>query len=158
MQFRIQRSQKKHQYSDELFLRKPVHRERPLLILAAVKVDFLPGIHNNMVVDRLSTTFAALSDPTRRRILNRLTRGPATVHELARPFSISQQAISKHLAYLERAQLIEKSRCGREQVCTLKPAAIKGVATWASRYRRFWDESYDRLDELLVELKNQGNE
>lgn len=111
-----------------------------------------------MVVDKLSTTFAALSDPTRRHILNRLMRGPASVHELTRPFSISQQAISKHLAYLERAKLIEKNRIGREHVCALKPAAIKDVAKWASQYQRFWDENYKRLDKLLVELKKEGHE
>jgi len=98
-----------------------------------------------MVVNRLSSAFAALSDPTRRAILDRLARGPATLNQLARPFSISQQAISKHVAYLERAQLIEKQRRGRESLCTLRPRAIRQVATWADGYSRFWEDSFDRL-------------
>lgn len=103
-------------------------------------------------MDRLSSAFAALSDPTRRSIVDRLSRGAATVNELAKPFDMSQQAISKHLAYLERASLIEKQRRGREQVCSLRPGAIKKVAEWADRYRRHWDESLQRMDALLVTL------
>ncbi len=106
-----------------------------------------------MVVDNLSTTFAALSDPTRRLIVDRLTRGPATVNELAAPFSISQQAVSKHLAYLERARLIEKRREGRQHICALTPDAIREVAQWAEKYRRFWEASFDKLDEYLQHLK-----
>lgn len=106
-----------------------------------------------MVVDSLSTTFAALSDPTRRMILNRLARGPAAVNELARPFAISQQAISKHLACLESAHLIVKQRRGRERFCSLKPRAIRRVAEWADGYRKFWEKSYERLDALLEEMK-----
>jgi DNA-binding transcriptional ArsR family regulator len=89
-----------------------------------------------MVVDYLSATFAALSDPTRRSIVDRLTDGPATVNELAEPFSISQQAVSKHLAYLETARLIERQRDGRQNFCALKPGAIREVAKWADGYRR----------------------
>jgi DNA-binding transcriptional ArsR family regulator len=108
-----------------------------------------------MVVDNLSSAFAALSDPTRRTILHRLARGPATVNELAKPFEISQQAISKHVAYLERARLIEKRRRGREHLCALRPNAIKRVAEWADGYRRFWSESFERLDTLLAEMKEK---
>ena len=110
-------------------------------------------IHNHIVVDSLSTTLAAVCDPTRRSILHRLTAGPATVGELAKPFGISQQAVSKHLAYLERAGLIEKRRSGRSGVCTLNPGPLRKVAAWTEEYRRFWDESHDRLDSYLEELK-----
>jgi DNA-binding transcriptional ArsR family regulator len=106
-------------------------------------------------VDLLSTTFSALSNPTRRSVVDRLTRGPATVNELAEPFSMSQQAISKHLAYLERARLIKKRREGRQHFCSLNPGAIREVAIWAESYRRFWEESYERLDALLEEMKTQ---
>lgn len=112
-------------------------------------------IHNNLVVDTLSTVFAALSDPTRRRIVDQLTRGQASVNELAAPFAISQQAISKHIAYLERARLIEKRREGREHFCTLNPRVIRDVALWAESYRRFWEESYERLETLLGELQQR---
>jgi DNA-binding transcriptional ArsR family regulator len=108
-----------------------------------------------MVVDQLSATFAALSDPTRRLIVNRLTGGPATVHELAAPFSISQQAISKHLAYLKNARLIERQRDGRQNFCALNPDAIREVAEWAEGYRRFWEKNFQRLDVLLEEMKRQ---
>jgi DNA-binding transcriptional ArsR family regulator len=108
-----------------------------------------------MVVDLLDATFAALADPTRRRIVDRLARGPATVHELAAPFAMTQQAVSKHLACLERARLIEKRREGRENVCTLRAPALRAVSNWAEKYRRFWDESYQRLDALLEEMKGE---
>jgi len=111
-----------------------------------------------MIVDNLSSAFAALSDPTRRMILDRLTRGPATVNELARPFAITQQAISKHLAYLERARLIHKKREGREHYCSLKAGAIREVANWTISYRRFWEQSHVRLDLLLanMQIANHG--
>jgi len=112
-------------------------------------------IHNHMVVDSLTQAFAALSDPTRRAILHRLTQGPATVSALAEPFAISQQAISKHLAYLENANLIAKKRRGREHFCTLEPQAIKQVADWADNYRKFWEASYQRLDVLLESMKSE---
>jgi DNA-binding transcriptional ArsR family regulator len=104
-------------------------------------------------VDKLSTTFAALAVPTRRQIVARLIRGPATVNELARPFSISQQAVSKHLAYLERARLIQKRKNGRQHFCVLNPDAIRKVAIWAENYRQFWEKRFQRLDALLDELK-----
>jgi DNA-binding transcriptional ArsR family regulator len=106
-------------------------------------------------VDQLSTTFAALSDPTRRKIIDRLTRGPATVNELAEPFKISQQAISRHIAYLELARIIEKHKEGRQQICTLKPKTISEVSKWSEKYREHWEKSYDRLDEVLEELKGK---
>jgi DNA-binding transcriptional ArsR family regulator len=106
-----------------------------------------------MVVDALSTTLAALSDPTRRSILAILAAGPATVGELAGPFRVSQQAVSKHLAYLQRARLVEKRRKGRSHVCTLRPVPFKEVSDWVEHYRRFWELSFDRLDEYLRGLK-----
>ena len=106
-----------------------------------------------MVVDSLSLTLAAVADPTRRSILSRLATGPATVGDLARPFQISQQAISKHLACLERASLVEKQRDGRIHLCSLNARPIKEVAAWAAEYRRFWEESFERLDAFLEELK-----
>jgi DNA-binding transcriptional ArsR family regulator len=132
-----------------LFPEKP--REWGLLTF---RLDFHPKTYNSMVVDNLSATFSALSDPTRRMIVERLTRGPATVNEIAEPFAISQQAISKHLAYLERAKLIEKHRDGRQHFCKLRPDAIRAVAGWAEGYRRFWEESYQRLDSLLEEMRS----
>lgn len=112
-------------------------------------------MHNHMVVDYLSSTFAALSDPTRRSIVARLTAGPATVMELAAPFSISQQAISKHLAYLENARLIEKQRDGRQNFCAIKPDTIREVADWAEGYRRIWEKNFQRLDALLADMKSE---
>lgn len=108
-----------------------------------------------MVVDTLSSTLAALSDPTRRSILDRLAAGPATVGELVEPFRISQQAVSKHLAYLERARLVEKRREGRRHVCTLRPVPFKEVADWVGHYRCFWEQSFDRLDEYLRKLQTK---
>jgi DNA-binding transcriptional ArsR family regulator len=108
-----------------------------------------------MVVDRLGTTFAALSDPTRRAIIERLSHGPASVHGLTEPFSISQQMISKHIAYLVRARLIVKTKNGRESVCTLRPEAIKTVSDWAISYRRFWEESFDKLDAVVKQMKKE---
>jgi DNA-binding transcriptional ArsR family regulator len=102
-----------------------------------------------MVVDSLSQTLAALSDPTRRAILARLRSGPASVTELSEPFGVSQQAISKHLAYLERANLVQTRRDGRQQIRELNPAPIREVAEWAEEYRRYWQGAVGRLRELL---------
>ena len=107
-----------------------------------------------MVVDRLSTTFAALSDPTRRGMIERLSHGPASVHGLTESFAISQQMISKHVAYLVRAQIVIKRKRGRESVCTLRPEAIKKVSDWAAYYRRFWEESFDKLDAVVNQMKH----
>ena len=111
-----------------------------------------------MVVDYIGTIFLALSDPTRRAILERLARGSATVNELAQPYAISQQMVSKHIAYLIRANLVVKAKHGRESVCTLKPEAIKVVSDWALEYRRFWDERFDNLDAVLTQMKKDGGE
>jgi DNA-binding transcriptional ArsR family regulator len=108
-------------------------------------------MYNHLVVDRLSTSFIALSDPTRRLILERLARGAASVNELAEPFHISQQAISKHLAYLERAELIEKRQQGRQRVCALRPQGLDDVLAWTQQCREFWEESFDRLEALVKE-------
>lgn len=112
-----------------------------------------PPIYNHWVVDRLSTSFIALSDPTRRLILERLARGAASVNELAEPFHISQQAISKHLAYLERAELIEKRQQGRQRVCALRPKALDEVVTWVEKCREFWEQSFDQLEALVKEVQ-----
>jgi DNA-binding transcriptional ArsR family regulator len=101
----------------------------------------------------LDTTFFALADPTRRAILARLASGEASVNELARPFDVSLPAISKHLKVLERAGLIERGRDAQRRPCRLVPAQLKAVSDWAEQYRRFWEESLDRLDEYLRELQ-----
>ena len=102
-----------------------------------------------MVVDRLGTTFAALSDPTRRAMIERLSHGPASVHGLTEPFALSQQMISKHIAYLVRARIVIKTKRGRESVCTLRPEAIKNSQRLGAYYRRFWEESFDKLDVVV---------
>lgn len=106
-----------------------------------------------MVVDSLTVTFAALTDPTRRSLLERLMDGPASVSDLAVPFRMSQQAISKHLAYLQRARLIEKRREGRQHFCRLRAAPIKEVCDWAEHYRIQWEQKFDRLEAYLKELQ-----
>jgi DNA-binding transcriptional ArsR family regulator len=106
-----------------------------------------------MVVDRLGTTFAALSDPTRRAMIERLSRGPASVHSLTEPFALSQQMISKHVAYLVRARIVSKTKRGRESVCRLRPEAIRTVSDWAISYRRFWEESFEKLDAVVTQMK-----
>ena len=108
--------------------------------------------------DRLSDTFAALADPTRRAILARLGRGEASVTELAEPFEMTLPAVSKHLKVLERAGLIARSRERQWRPARLEAGPLKEVAEWTERYRRFWEESYDRLDEYLEELQERGKE
>jgi DNA-binding transcriptional ArsR family regulator len=88
-------------------------------------------------------------------MLKKLTRGPATVHGLTEPFELSQQMISKHIAYLVRARIVVKTKRGRESICTLRPGAIKAVADWALDYRRLWEESFDKLDVVLQEMKKE---
>ena len=112
-------------------------------------------MHNHMVVDSLDLTFLALSDPTRRIILDRLRKGAATVNELAEPFGISQQAVSKHVAYLERATLVEKRREGREQLCSLRPAPLEQAHEWIGAYRQFWNEAFGQLEVLLEDLRRR---
>lgn len=111
-----------------------------------------------MVVDRLGSTFAALSDPTRRAMVKRLARGPATVRGLTEPFALSQQMISKHIACLVRARIVSKTKCGRESICRLRPEAIKRVSDWAISYRQFWEESFDKLDIVIHQMKKEESE
>jgi DNA-binding transcriptional ArsR family regulator len=108
-----------------------------------------------MATDTLSVTFSALADPTRRAILARLAEGAATVKELAAPFAISGPAVSKHLRVLERAGLITRSRNAQWRPCTLDAGPLEEVAEWAEGYRRFWDASYERLDEYLKHLEER---
>ena len=106
-----------------------------------------------MPTDRLSTTFVALADPTRRAILARLVSGETSVTELAEPFAMSLPAVSKHLKVLERAGLIARGREAQWRPCRIEPGALKQVDDWLERYRRFWDQSLDRLDTYLIELQ-----
>jgi len=106
-----------------------------------------------MPVDSLSATFAALADPTRRAILGRLASGEKSVTELAEPFDMSMPAISKHLKVLERAGLIARGREAQWRPCRLEAKPLKDVANWVEHYRKFWDESFDRLDAYLKELQ-----
>jgi DNA-binding transcriptional ArsR family regulator len=109
-----------------------------------------------MTPDTLSNTFSALADPTRRAILARLALGELSVTELAQPFEMSMPAISKHLKVLERAGLIARGREAQWRPCSLKAAPLKDAAEWLERYRRFWEESFDRLDDYLRELQGPG--
>jgi DNA-binding transcriptional ArsR family regulator len=102
-----------------------------------------------MTTDQLSTTFAALADPTRRAILARLSQSDATVNELAEPLPMTKQAVSKHLKVLERAGLIARGRTAQLRPSRLQGAALKEVADWVAEYRGHWEESFDRLDEHL---------
>ena len=108
------------------------------------------------LADRLDRTFGALADPTRRAILARLAKGEASVTELAEPFEMSLPAVSKHLKVLERAGLVSRGRERQWRPARLRAAPIREVAEWTDRYRRFWDERYDRLDEYLDELQGRG--
>jgi DNA-binding transcriptional ArsR family regulator len=110
------------------------------------------------VTDRLDRIFAALADPTRRAILTRLAAGEASVTELAAPFEMTLPAVSKHLKVLERAGLIARGRDRQWRPARLEAEPLKEVAEWAEGYRRFWEESYDRLDEYLDELEGRGKE
>jgi len=108
---------------------------------------------NHLAVDPLSSTFAALADPTRRAILARLALGETSVSELAKPFDISAPAISKHLKVLERAGLITRGREAQWRPCRIEPGALRGVDDWLERYRRLWEERLDRLDAYLQQLQ-----
>ena len=108
------------------------------------------------VAERLDRTFGALADPTRRAILARLAKGEASVTELAEPFEMSLPAVSKHLKVLEHAGLISRGRERQWRPARLRAVPLKEVAEWTDRYRRFWDERYDRLDEYLDELQGRG--
>ena len=115
-----------------------------------------------MPSDQLSTTFAALADPTRRAILARLSQGEATVTELAKPFDLSLPGVSKHLKVLQRAGLITQGRSAQWRPCRLEVGRLKEASEWVGEYQRFWDESFQRLDEVLQDLikeekkKNEG--
>jgi DNA-binding transcriptional ArsR family regulator len=106
----------------------------------------------------LDATFAALADPTRRAILTRLTRGEASVTELARPFAMSQPAISKHLRVLERAGLVSRGRDAQRRPCRLVAQPLAEATQWLETYRRFWEASYGALDALLEEMKAAPNQ
>jgi DNA-binding transcriptional ArsR family regulator len=105
--------------------------------------------------DRLDATFSALADPTRRAILARLASGETSVSELAEPFEMSMPAISKHLKVLQRAGLIERGREAQWRPCRLAAGPLKDVSDWLDHYRRFWEESFDRLEEYLRELQKK---
>lgn len=108
-----------------------------------------------MTSDSLSATFAALADPTRRAILARLSSGERSVTELAKPFDVTMPAITKHLKVLERAGLITRGREAQWRPCRIEAGPLKGVSEWVEHYRRFWEQSFDRLDEYLQELKKR---
>jgi len=108
-----------------------------------------------MTIDHLSLTFAALADPTRRAILARLAFGESSVTEIARPFKISLPAITKHLKVLERSGLIARSRAAQWRPCRLKAKPMKEAVDWLEDYRRYWEESFDRLDDYLRELQKR---
>ena len=111
-----------------------------------------------MASDPLSTTFAALADPTRRAILARLASGERSVTELAQPFAMSLPAVSRHLKVLERARLIERSREAQWRPCKLAPEPLKDVSSWLEQYRRHWEESLDRLEDYLKELQENSKD
>ena len=115
-----------------------------------------------MGTDQLSVTFAALADPTRRAILSRLALGEASVTELAKPFDLSLPGVSKHLKVLQRAGLITQSRSAQWRPCRLEASRLKEASEWVGEYRRFWDESFERLDSVLQDLikekENNGDQ
>jgi DNA-binding transcriptional ArsR family regulator len=108
-----------------------------------------------MTTDNLSSTFAALADPTRRAILGKLSRGEKSVTELAKPFKMSLPAVSKHLKVLEKAGLIERSREAQWRPCRLKPQRLKAAADWLDAYRQFWEQAFDRLEDYLREIQEK---
>jgi DNA-binding transcriptional ArsR family regulator len=110
------------------------------------------------MVDRLSVTFGALADPTRRAILARLAVGEATVTELAEPFAMSLPAVSKHLKVLENAGLITRGRTAQWRPCRLEATPMRDATDWLAEYRRFWEGSFDRLDEHLRELQSKRDD
>ena len=110
-----------------------------------------------MAHDPLSQTFAALADPTRRAILVRLAEGEATVNELAEPFDMSLPAVSKHLKVLQRAGLVTRGRAAQWRPCRLEAGPLKDAASWLEHYRRFWEQSLDRLEDYLAELQGKGH-
>ena len=111
-----------------------------------------------MPVDQLDAVFGALADPTRREILSRLTLGEASVAELVAPFNVSQPAISRHLKVLERAGLISRTRRATARLSHLEAGPLKEATVWLAGYREYWEESYERLDELLTTLQQEETE
>src|SRR3984885_15523365 len=111
-----------------------------------------------MTADRLSLVFGALADPVRRAIWTRLSEGDATVGELAAPFDISQPAISRHLKVLEKAGLISRNRRATARLSRLEADPLREVPTWLARYQAFWDESHERLDDLLAALQGDSRD
>jgi DNA-binding transcriptional ArsR family regulator len=125
-----------------------------------MRLDTTRLLYNSLVVDALTEdeldlTFAALADPTRRSILARLVDGEATVNELAAPFAMSQQAVSRHIKVLETAGLISRSVAAQARPCRLEPARLDGAAAWIARHRQLWAERYDRLDAHLATLSGR---
>ena len=112
----------------------------------------------NLLVDPLAATFAALADPTRRAILERLAQGEASVNELAQPFAVSLPAISKQLRVLQRAGLLVQGKEGRVRRCRLEAAPMKDALQWLDRYRRYWEQQLDSLADYLNQLNNEENE
>jgi DNA-binding transcriptional ArsR family regulator len=108
-----------------------------------------------VVADDLSLVFSALADPTRRAILERLARGEATVNQLAEPFAMTQQAISKHLKVLEKAQIISRTRSAQSRPCVLEPVRLVAAAEWIERHRRVWADRHDRLEQHLAVLRGE---
>jgi DNA-binding transcriptional ArsR family regulator len=146
--------------------------DMPTIVVGRQRVGHLgldpavPILHNQLVSlttsqlnteadDPLSTTFAALADPTRRAILARLADGEATVNELAQPFDMSVQAISKHLKVLERASLISRSRSAQYRPCRFEAAPLTPAVEWIARYRQVWEERFDQLEQHLIDLQQQ---
>jgi DNA-binding transcriptional ArsR family regulator len=113
---------------------------------------------SEVAIDELSQTFAALADPTRRSIVERLALGALTVNELAEPFALTQQAISKHVKVLEQAGLVSRSRAGQTRPCVLDPVRLDAAVDWITRHRRIWADRYDRLDEHLAALRASRKE
>ena len=111
-----------------------------------------------MTLDQLSTTFAALADPTRRAILARLSSGETSVKELSKPFKMTPPAITKHLKVLENAGLIERGRRAQWRPCRLQAEPLRSASDWIEQYRRFWEESFDRLEVYLQELQAMEKE
>jgi DNA-binding transcriptional ArsR family regulator len=119
----------------------------------------MPGRGRSAVAsDRLSLTFAALADPTRRAILARLAEGEATVNELAQPFAMSLPGVSKHLKVLQRAGLITQGRQAQWRPCRLEGGCLKDVSDWVEQYRHVWEERFERLDDYLLDLKRREQE
>ena len=110
-----------------------------------------------MIADPLSSTFAALADPTRRAILARLSQGETSVSELARPFAMSLPAVTKHLKVLQRAGLISQSRRAQWRPCRLEPARLLDISNWVDHYRAIWEGRFGRLDDYLRELQHNAN-